>query len=47
MHMTRQETMNTRYGEFMDLLACMFISTGAKQKKKKKIWTFDEFLNLR
>ena len=46
MNMSRQETMNTRYGEFMDLLACMSISNGAKQKKKK-IWTFDEFLALK
>jgi len=46
MNMSRQETMNSRYGEFMDLLACLSISHGAKPKKKK-IWTFDEFLNLR
>jgi hypothetical protein len=47
MNMSRQETLNSRYGEFMDLLACLSILHGAKPKKKKKIWTFDEFLNLR
>lgn len=47
MNMSRQETMSTRYGEFMDLMACLSISNGAKPKKKKRRWTFDEFLALR
>ena len=46
--MDRQATMNTPYGEFMDLLACDAISKGqAKQKKPKKKMTFDEFIALR
>lgn len=34
--------MNTRYGEFLDLMACMAIFNGAKPKKKaRKMSIFD------
>ena len=37
MHMTEQETLNTRWGMFMDLMSCAAIdSGGAEQKEKKK-----------
>lgn len=40
--------MNTRYGEFFDLLACRSIYKGeAKPKRKRKIWSLDDFLKLR
>lgn len=46
--MSREETLNTRVGEMMDLLACRSISKGADpKKKKKKNMTFDEVLALR
>lgn len=45
--MSREETMNTRVGEMMDLLACRSISKGAEPKQKKKEMTFDEVLALR
>ena len=43
--MTRQETLNTRYGEFMELISCYAIYNGAA-KEKKKI-SFDDALLLR
>ena len=37
MNMSRDETMTTRYGEFLDLMACDAIMTGkAKYKRPKK-----------
>lgn len=44
-HMTRQEVLNTRYGEFKDLLSCLAVYNGAV-KEKKKI-SFDDALLLR
>lgn len=45
--MTRQAVLSTPYGEFMDMIACLAIDQGgAKQKKKKKHYTFDEALAL-
>lgn len=40
--------MNTRYGEMLDMIACMAINNGAepKKKKKKKMGFFD-VLSLR
>ena len=46
MNMSRDETMQTRYGEFMDLLACMAIDNGGAEPKKKKM-TMEEVLELR
>ena len=44
--MTRQETLNTRYGEFIDLLNCRAIESGAaRQVQKTKMNIFD-FLDL-
>lgn len=46
--MARSDTLNTVYGEFLDLLACDAIAQGqAKQKKPKKKMSFDEFIALR
>lgn len=37
MHMTEHETLNTRWGMFMDLMSCAAIDNGgAEQKEKKK-----------
>lgn len=38
--------MNTRYGEFKDLLSCLAVYNGAAKEKKKKI-SFDDALLLR
>ena len=44
--MTRDETMHTRWGEFMDMLACMAIyNGGAREKKKEK--SFIEIMEMR
>lgn len=45
-HMTRQEVLNTRYGEFVDLLSCLAVYNGAAKEKPKKL-SFDEALLLR
>ena len=46
--MDRQETLDTVYGEFMDLLACQAISKGwSKEKKPMKKMHFDDFIALR
>lgn len=37
--------MNTRYGEFKDLLACLAVYNGAAKERKKL--SFDEALLLR
>lgn len=45
--MTEQAVLSAPYGRFMDLIACLAIDEGgAKQKKKKKHYTFDEALML-
>lgn len=44
MNMTREETMHTRYGEFIDMVRCRAVMLGnAKQKPPKRemdIWDF-------
>jgi len=46
--MSRADTLNTRYGEYLDLLDCSAIYEGqAVQKKDKQIISLDEFLKLR
>lgn len=48
MNMTKEETLNTRWGEFLDLLSCRTIENGsAKQKPPKKKYSFFEALALR
>ena len=48
MNMSREETLNTGYGEFMDLMACDAISKGqAKYRRPKKRMTFEELLKVR
>lgn len=42
----REDTLMMRYGEFMDLLACQQIYSGAASVKKTN-WTFDEFIALK
>lgn len=43
--MGRQEILNTRMGEFLDLTACLAIYNGGAEEKKKKL-TFDEIMRL-
>lgn len=45
MNMSREETMNTRYGEFIDLMNCRAIEMGTAKQKKPKM-DFWEFLAL-
>ena len=46
LHMSREETMNTRYGEFMDFLACMAIDGGGAEPAKQKL-TMEQILEMR
>lgn len=47
LNMKRQEVMNTRFGEMLDLISCLAIYEGrAEQAKKKKKLTFDEIMQL-
>lgn len=43
--MSREETLNTRYGEFMDFLDCMAIEYGAEPKEQKM--TMEQVLAMR
>ena len=46
--MTRAETLNTRSGDFTDLLNCHAISQGsAKQKPPKKKWNIFDVLAMK
>jgi len=45
--MGTREILATRYGDMMDVISCMMIDSGnARQKKKKRTWTFDEAIAL-
>lgn len=43
--MSAAEVIGTRYGEMLDMIACMAIYNGAKPKAKKL--SFDEAMKLR
>lgn len=43
-----QAIRSTRYGEMLDLIACYSICNhGAKEKRPKRAYTFDEAMQLR
>ncbi len=42
--MSRREILHTRVGDMLELIDCHAIVNGAEQKR---IWTFDEAINLR
>ena len=45
--MTQQAVLSMPYGKLLDMIACLAIDEGgAKQKTKKKNYTFDEALAL-
>lgn len=46
--MSKREILVTPYAEMLDMLACLAIDNGAKQKaQKKKITQFNQMLNVR
>lgn len=46
--MSKREILCTKYGEMVDMLTCMAIENGtAKEKRKKKRWSFEEAIALR
>lgn len=44
--MSKEETLNTTFGEMWDLIACMEIYEGRVNLKKKPM-TYDDAINLR
>lgn len=47
LHMGRQEILATRYGEMLDMIACLAIQNGAKPKKKRKRLRYEDAIELR
>jgi len=46
--MDKREILVTPYAEMLDMLACLAIDNGAKQKtEKKKLSQFDQMFNVR
>ena len=45
--MTREEVLNTRYGEMLDLIACYGVFNGAFKEKNKKVGRYEEAVKLR
>lgn len=45
--MSRQEILATRYGEMLDMIACMAIQNGAKPRKKRKRIRYEDAIELR
>lgn len=46
MHMGRQEILATRYGEMLDLIACLSIYNGAEPGEIRRKLSFDETLEV-
>lgn len=47
MQMTTEETLNTRWGLFLDLMACAAIDSGGAEPKKKKLTQEQILFNMR
>lgn len=45
--MGRREILLTRYGEMLDMIACLAIQNGAPPKKEKRKMSFQEAISLR
>lgn len=46
--MQRQEILNTRYGEMIDMITCLAIYNGrAEEKPEKKHYKFEEIIEWR
>lgn len=45
--MTAAEIRVTRWGEMLDMLACLSIKNGAEPKRKKKTMSFLDVFNMR
>ena len=46
--MQKQEILNTRYGELIDMVSCLAIYNGADPKRRNKVLTdFDAVMALR
>ena len=46
LHMSRQETMLTRYGELIDMISCLAVYNGGAEVDDKKNMTLDDILAL-
>lgn len=46
LNMSRQETMLTRYGEFIDMISCLAVYNGGAEVDEAKNMTFDEVMAM-
>lgn len=44
--MSRREILSTRYGEMLDMIACMAIYNGATPKAEKKKLSFEQTMEV-
>lgn len=44
--MTRQEIINTRYGEMVDLITCLSIYNGNAEEKIKAKYSIDDIIKM-
>lgn len=47
LHMSRREILLTRYGEMLDMIACLAIQNGAPPKREKRKISFEEAMKWR
>ncbi|WP_278658761.1 hypothetical protein [Ruthenibacterium lactatiformans] len=45
--MERREILLTRYGEMLDMIACLAIQNGAPPKKEKRKMSFQQAIEMR
>lgn len=45
--MGKQEVMNTRVGEMLDMISCLSVYNGGAEAKNTKKYTFDEAMDLK
>lgn len=47
MNMSAEETLNTRWGLYLDLMACAAIDSGGAEQKKKELTQEDILFGMR
>lgn len=47
LNMSRREILCTKYGEMLDMIACLAIQNGAPEKQQKQKMSFEQAMKLR
>ena len=47
LNMSRREVLCTKYGEMLDMIACLAIQNGAPAKQEKRKMSFEQAMELR